>query len=1026
MRSKFKWIFTLLVALTMQFSFAQQKTVTGTVTSEGAALPGATVRIAGTQLGTQTDENGKFSIKAAQGDVLEISFLDKATEKVTVGAGNVVNVVLANKAATEIEVVQITGYRTVTKKTSNVADASVSAKTIENRPNANAINTLQGQLAGVNITASTGQPGAKSSVIIRGLATINGSSDPLYVIDGFPTTADNFRTINSNDIESVTVLKDAIAISQYGNRGSNGVIVVKTRKAKFGNNLTTFRYSSQYGVATLQDPKYRYANAQQLLKLEQGLGVGIGAGLTDAEIDSYTTNTDWVDYFFRPATTLSHNLSIENSSKKMSSFTSLGYMSQDGVLETTGLQRFNLRNNINGKSENEKFKFQVNTAFGYSKNNEATNLGDGAINRNYALGAYLSAPHVSPDVYQGSQSALDFFNNTPGLLATPIMLIDKLQTYKNLTDESRFDVATDFSYNFMKDFTARAKVNGTLLTNRFFQAEFPNSFNALLFSSTPGVSSLDGGNFNGFEDINSRREFYYNNLFALEYNKKFNDHTFFASANFEYNHSRLHTNNFRQRGLNPLTFVPNTGAGYVADTGTNDFYVPQISASQLRQDLVSYFGIFDYDFKSKYGISANIRRDGTSRFAEDYRWGTFYSVGARWNIDEESFMDGFNNIDVLKLRASYGTTGNERIVGGTVFAGIVNPTFSNNFSVANNTYNGQQGITYGLGFPEVQWEVTTNSNVGIDLEMYKSRLRMNLDFYNRLTEDIFLDSPVQAAVGSSTIRKNSEADITNKGIELNIAYDLINNPEKDLKFTLRANGSYNKNTVGGIATNDGKIFDVNTAGYTLITQNGGSIYEPFVYPYVGVNPANGNLLFADINGNPTENPFSTDRRATGKSFIPVYQGGFGFDFDYKGFFASSTFTFVYDVWRFDTDEENLYDVGNIGQFNVSSDMLNAWTTTNTNTNIPSLSATNLAAQGNSDRFLRDASYIRLRNVQLGYRLPKKNLKKLFITDLAFTLQAENLFTFTKWDGFDAESTRTADFYQYPTPRIYTFGIDVKF
>jgi TonB-linked SusC/RagA family outer membrane protein len=1009
----------------MQFSFAQQKTVTGTVTSDGANLPNATVSISGTQEGTLTDENGKFSIKAAQGDVLVFSFLGKDSKSVTVGAGNVVNVVLST-SNTVIQDVIVQGYRTVTKKTSNVADATVGSKTIENRPNANAMNTLQGQLAGVNITASTGQPGAKSSVVIRGLATINGSSDPLYVIDGFPTTADNFRTINSNDIETVTVLKDAIAISQYGNRGSNGVIVVKTKKAKFGKDSTTFRYSSQYGIANLQEPKYNYANAQQLLKLEQTLGVGIGAGLTDAEINAYTTNTDWVDYFFRPATTLSHNLSIENSSKKVTSFTSLGYMNQDGVLETTGMQRFNLRNNINGKSENDKFKYQINTAFGYSKNNEATTLGEGAINRNYVLGAYLSAPHVSVNEYQGSQSALDYYNNTPGLLATPIMLIDKLNTYRNLTDEARIDVATDFAYSLNSNFTVRTKINGTFLNNRFFQSEFPNSFNALLFSSTPGVSSLDGGNFNGFEDINNRREFYYNNLFQLEYNKKINEHTFYAAANFEYNHSRLHTNNFRQRGLNALTFVPNTGAGYVADVGTNDFYVPQISASQLRSDLVSYFGIFDYDFKEKYGLSANVRRDGTSRFINDFAWGTFYSIGGRWNIDEESFMDKFENIDILKLRASYGTSGNERIVGGTAFAGIVNPTFSNNFSLTNNTYNGQQGLAYGLGFPEATWEVTTNSNIGFDLEMYKSKLRLNLDFYNRFTEDIFLDAPIQSAVGASTLRKNSDADITNRGLELNVAYDLINNPEKDIRLTLRANGSYNKNTVGGIATNDGKIIDTNSAGYSLITQNGGTIYEPFVYPYLGVNPANGNLLFEDINGNPTENPIAFDRRASGKNFIPVYQGGFGFDFDYKGFFASTTFTFVYDVWRFDTDEENLYDVGNIGQFNVAPEMLNAWTPTNTGSNLPSLSATNLAAQGNSDRFLRDASYVRLRNAQIGYRLPKKHLKKLFISDLAFTIQGENLVTFTKWAGFDAESSRTADFYQYPTPRIYTFGIDIKF
>jgi TonB-dependent starch-binding outer membrane protein SusC len=262
--------------------------------------------------------------------------------------------------------------------------------------------------------------------------------------------------------------------------------------------------------------------------------------------------------------------------------------------------------------------------------------------------------------------------------------------------------------------------------------------------------------------------------------------------------------------------------------------------------------------------------------------------------------------------------------------------------------------------------------------------------------------------------------------ELNLAIDIIKN--ENLRLTIRGNGSFNKNIVDGIKANNGKILNTPVAGgATYITQNGGAINEPYLYAYLGVNPLNGRLLFEDINGNPTENPIGADRKATGKNYIPQYQGGFGFDLDYKGFFVSSTFTFAQKVWRIDGDLANLFDPSNINTFTVTGELLNSWTPSNPNSNLPSLTASNAGAGVDSDRFLRDASYIRLRNFQIGYRVPKKYLDRTFFKDVSFTLQGENLFTFTKWQGIDVESSRSNnDVYQYPTPKIYTFGMDLKF
>jgi hypothetical protein len=462
----------------------------------------------------------------------------------------------------------------------------------------------------------------------------------------------------------------------------------------------------------------------------------------------------------------------------------------------------------------------------------------------------------------------------------------------------------------------------------------------------------------------------------------------------------------------------------LADIAAHDFYGPTGNISKIKYALISYFGVLDYDFNDKYGVVGTYRYDGSSRFLSDYAWGSFWSVGGRWNINKESFMKN-SGFQVLKLRASYGETGNERIEAGTEWTGLQPPrtrdTYANSAGVGGQ-YNGVASYNINFGVNDLQWETTTQLNVGIDFEFFKNRARGTIDYYNRLTRDLFYLNPSSALSGVTTLTKNTEIEVTNEGLELTLAYDLVRND--NFKFTVRGNASKNKNSVDNIKLNDGRIITGNS-----ITANGGQVFEYYLYPYAGVNPTNGNLLFTAADGSLTENPSAdTDRKATGKSSIPIYQGGFGFDLDYKGFFASTNFTFVQDVYRFDFDLEGLYDStsGQLGQFVVSDDLLNAWTPTNTNTNIPSLNAANQGLAANSDRFLKDASYVRLRYLQVGYRLPKKFLEKTFMTGLSFYVQGENLYTWTKWQGFDAESNRTADQGQYPTPRIMSFGVDIKF
>ena len=1013
MRSKFKWIFTLLIAFSVQFSFAQQKTVTGSVTDELGPVAGANVVNQSSKAGTVTDFDGNFSVSAKKGDVLVVSFAG-TTQSVTVADASTYNVVLK---VVSLQEVVLGGYRTVTKKAAVAAITTVDSKSIENRPNASFMNTLQGQVAGLNIASGNGQPGAKSTVIIRGLGTINGSSDPLYVIDGFPTNSDNFRSLNPNDIESMSVLKDASATSIYGNRGANGVILITTKQGGSGEaGKPVIRYSTSTGLVELQRTKYNFANSAQQLQLQNDYDGS--PSINGATGLPYTAdvNTDWVDFFFRTARTTRHDLSIETSGKRLKSYTSVGYLDNQGLLVNTSLKRFTFRNNLTGSSEDNKFKFATNVGFGFTKNNETVGLGTGGINRNMILGATLSLPFISPDEYISSANVLDLYGASGNLQYTPLFLVDKLYTFENVNEEFRLNTSADLSYKLNEYFTLKSRTGAETISVRNVQSEFPGSVNALLFQGSD--------EFAGYEDINNRREFYFSQYYGLDFSKKITDkQTIGASVNAEYYFGQLQANNARQNGLDPRFYVPGTGAGYVGDLSSDDSYVPNISATKLKNNLISYFATLDYDYDGRYGLTATYRRDGSSRFAEDYRWGGFWSVGGRWNIDAESFMANQNLFQVLKLRLSYGTTGNQRVLGGTSFSGLNPQLYANTYGIsaaAANTYNGGAVSFVNFGYDKLSWETTATANIGLDFEMLKARLRGNLDVYNKRTTDLFNGDPVSPIVGTVNLNLNSDIVVENKGVELNLAYDLVKN--QDFRFTIRGNGAYNKNEVSNIGTSNGKIINGNT-----VLQNGQTVNEFYLYPYVGVNQLNGNLLFQTANGTASEVPLvDADRFATGKSYIPVYIGGFGFNADYKGFFASTDFSFTQKVYRFDFDLAGLYDPDAMSQFVVSSDLLNAWTPANTNTDVPSLTANNYGSQDNSDRFLKDASYVRLRNLQVGYNVPTKFLKGTFISNASIMLQGENLFTVTKWKGFDPESNRAGDQGQYPTPKMYSLSLDLKF
>src|SRR5690606_1557567 len=380
MKSRFTGILTLFLAFFIQFSFAQEKTVTGNVVSEedGLGLPGVNVIVQGTTRGVQTGIDGEYSIVVSEGEKLKFSFAGMTDQVITVGSDNVINVTM--KDDNILDVVSVDGYRTITPRTSPSAVKVIDASQIEERANANVLQSLQGQVAGLSISAGSGQPGATPSIILRGIGSINGETDPLFVIDGMPVDATSFRTLNQNDIKTFNVLKDAAATSIYGNRGANGVIVITTKSGNFNEDLS-IRYTSQFGFSEMQNLNIELMNSNQLLNFQKQYGQGLGSTLEQWQIDelSSNTNTFWSDVFFRKGVTQSHDIAISSGSEKTTNYTSLSYLDQEGIFVGSTFKRFSVRNNFSGKTANDKFNYAANISVAYSKSGNPPNAGSQAV-----------------------------------------------------------------------------------------------------------------------------------------------------------------------------------------------------------------------------------------------------------------------------------------------------------------------------------------------------------------------------------------------------------------------------------------------------------------------------------------------------------------------------------------------------------------------------------------------------------------------------------------------------------------------
>lgn len=1006
-------LFTLaFVFMLSGLAIAQNRTVSGTVTDAGdsSPLPGVNVVVKGTTTGTVTDIDGKYQLSVSDGVTLVFSYVGYLAKEVVVGSNTTININLQVDSKTLDEVV-VTGYASFTKEKSNISSVTINAEKITNRPNPSVIQTLSGQVAGALIATGSGQPGAQSTIRIRGTGSVNGSSDPLIVIDGIPTTA-NFRSINPNEIKNITVLKDAGATAIYGNRGANGVIVIETKTGGFDSPLE-ITYTGQYITNTLQDNKYDLMNSQEQLQLERTYGdligetVGRGGTLTDAEIAA-APNFDWVDFFFSTGVGVNHNIQVSKGGKNSSAYFSLGYLDQEGILQSSSLQRYNVRSNVSGRSADEKFTYALNLSVNYSLSDEPNSIGSGAINRNYILGAYQSVPYISPDEYTGSVDLVDAFNasNNPFQL-TPLLLYDRLQTYTRNEKEIKALGSLSLSYQIIDGLTLTSRTSIDFEQENLLRAEPPISWNPIFFAE-------NGNTTPGTQDQQNRQEFTYNQLTGVSYSKTFNEvHSFNVSAYNEVFSAQLNTFGFRQRGFDPRTFYPGDGSGFIPDNSANDWFVDEANANLAELRLLSFFGTLDYDFDSRLGFGATIRRDASSRFFGSNRWGTFYSVSGRWNLHNESFLQN-SAFNILKIRGSYGTNGNQDITGNGYFSALdlYRPLFT-----TGGGYGGANSLSLSqIPNNTVQWETVGQANVGFDAELFDSKFRVIFDAYSKTTSDLFLNIPV-SAINSATSISGNLGKLRNSGVELEMHYDVLRSQDPaGLNLTLDLVGAYNKEELLELPGGEEELIGTGRVG--------GKLFEYYSYRYAGVNPANGNLLYYTATNELTEQPDpDTDRVWLDQDVTPELQGSFGFNLDFKGFFLTTQFNYAVGAHRFDNDLAGFQDATSIGQFRSSRDLLRAWTPENRFTDIPALNAGNIGFGGT--RFLRNADFVRLRFVSLGYNLPQNVLNKLGLRTGRVFVNGENVLTFTEWRGFDPEALSNTS-RLYPTPRTITLGVELGF
>ena len=1024
MRKKFTLLVIVMIA-GWTLAIAQNSTIRGVVRDDqGNTLPGVSVVVRGTSNGIATDNSGNYTISAPPTGTLVFSFIGSVTQEVAINNRTVINVALVT-GSNKLNEVVVVGYGTQTRKDLSTAISTVGAKDIGRQVVTSFENALQGQAPGVQINNPTGEPGSAISVSIRGMNSVSLSTGPLYVIDGVPVQPNydeevsigNQRpnplsTINPNDIESIDVLKDGASAAIYGNRASNGVVVITTKRGRAGKPQIGF--NMYYGTQKIEKT-ISLLNGQQFATVfnQARANAGLSAAYNP---DTVTTNTNWQNLIYRTAPMQNYQLSVAGGTDKSKYYISGGYLDQEGILLNSDFKRYSVKINLD-QQVSDKFKIGTSLNLANTLNNRSVRSELALNNSGTVLGALEQIPTMP--VYNANGTyALNPFSQTDNPLG------GLLETHNNISMNQLFG-NTYGEYSFMKNLVLRSSIGidyRAQTENQFLTREYPGFENA---SPASRGSAATGSN--------TQTIWLWENTLTYTPNLG-NGH----SLTLLVGQSAQNSNRFTSSA---------SGFGFPSDAVPFLYAASNITAISSYQDqwgLVSYFARANYNYKDRYYLSGSLRDDGSSRFAPQNRFGYFPAISGAWRISQESFFHKSDVLSEVKLRGSFGANGNQNIGDYDRFS-----TYGTGYNYPNYTGNGTVigGIAPAvIGNNNLKWETTYQTDLGLDLGLLNDRVTITADAYLKNTDNLLTAVPLSFSSGAqnSSITENI-GKVQNKGFEIGI--NSVNVRSNGFNWTTQFNFSLNRNKVvdlGTLVNADGSTSDRTIVNSFSIVQKGQPLGAFYGYVVQGIfqtsaevasaakqpNAAPGDLRFADLNGDGVIN--DSDRKIIGDP-NPKFISGLTNTLSYKGVDLSFFFQGSFGNKIFNNNRSLIENMS--GPFNQSTDVLNAWTHAGQDTNIPREVYGDPNNNGRfSTQYLESGTYVRLKNLTVGYTLPAQFLRKAKISSVRIYLSGQNMITFTKYKGYDPEVnanplSSTAfgqDYGVYPSAKVYTAGINVQF
>lgn len=1013
-----KKLFYLCVILLCSTVANAQRTITGTVTDDkGGVLENVSVVVRGTTVGTITNADGSYSLNVPDNArVLEFSSTGFVSQSMSLTAAKTRYSITLTSTLKSLDEVVITGISRVKKSEFTGATTKIDQKIINDRPVGSFDQLLQGRVPGVIALTGSGAPGSAATVIIRGQGSINGGTSPLYILDGIPIEASVFQSLNPNDFASIDVLRDAASAALYGSRGSSGVIVITSKRGTGGKMKMS--YNTQMGRKSRPDFAFRPMNTSELLKAQEDYGVVVGSGannlpgyfysrlnprygtLTPAAqasealiLDSISRiNSDWTDEIFRDGNFSNHQLSVSGGSGKTRIYSSINLYNEEGITLRSDMKRITLRNNID--YADDRLTLSVSSNLGYTMRNFQQSAAFNTSNPFATSG--LTVPYAKVRNADGS------FVTGIGTKFTGANQLDQTFYDENYSDQIKATIAVTAAYKLTNSLTA-ALTSGI----DFRETQASNYGSPLVFTRRTSTSITGKA---GFQTESLDRFLTGNVRPSLNFRKLFGDnHDVDVTVLGEFVKEVGKGFNATEFGADPKR--PNTIAATTQGDGNNQLF-STVGGFKTQNSLVSGLVMARYTFKEKYTLSGSFREDGSSKLPSDTRWQDYYSIGAVWDMSREEFIKNSGAINSLRLKLSYGGSGNSNNFPGG--------DYPHQSTYTQGNYSGLTTIlSLDPGNPTFKWEKIYVANIGLDFELLKGRIYGDVNVYDRRTRDLFVQQPLSATAGygNGFFIDINAGELMNKGFEWNINTELVRN--SNIVWTLFANGAYNKNEVLDLGGQNS--FEAGTelikVGLPL-----GSHYQP---EWAGVDAATGAPLFYAEDGSMTTNYNNAPFVQKFGTWEAPWRGGFGSSLRFGGFDLSVLFSWQRGASKFDNLEYFLENpAGFLGSgYNQSAD-LNFWKKPGDITSTPSP----IYSVDFSSKMIHDASFMRLRDVTLSYAIPRAALERTkFISSARFYVQGSNLFLWTKWRGRDPEAGDVnINLSEFPNPRAVTAGLNITF